>query len=340
MYAFKIIKNSKTPWDKIESCYDHIVFKSKAWVEYLECNKKITPYILEIYKEDNLLGYFVGAKFKKIFFTIIAAPFEGWTTPFQGISLFNPVSINQRIEIYQSLIQFLFKSNECMYFQSTDFHLEVANVAHSNLKYEVYASYILDLTPDIEKLLNNMNSGAKRYIKSAKSRGITIRCPENIDDYIDVYYNQLENVFAKQYLQPTHKKEDIRNQILTLYKADKILLLESISSDNISLASLFIAFDNNIAFGLGTASYKKFQKLCPNEPLWFEAIKILKNKGVKILDFGGRRNYKEKYGPLPYIKPRIIASKYPGVLGFKAIAKKAYYSFRELIANIKKMGDK
>jgi len=174
MYHFKKIEISDIPWDKIESCYDHIVFKSKAWVGYLIQNKKITPFILGIYKEERLLGYFIGSKFKFIF-TVIASPFEGWTTPFQGLSMVDSVSVNQRIEIYKELIQFLFKSGECSYFQATDFQLEVANVAHSTLKYEIYPSYILDLTPKIEELFRNMNSGARRQIKASQGRGIIIR---------------------------------------------------------------------------------------------------------------------------------------------------------------------
>ena len=339
MYEFNKIKNNNIPWDNIENCYDHIIFKSRAWVEYLVQNKKITPYILEVFREGKLLGYFIGSKFK-IFFTIIAAPFEGSTTPFQGLSLINPVSVNQRIEIYQSLIQFLFKSKECVYFQSTDFFLEVAHVAHSNLKYEVYPSYILDLTLEIDELFNNMNHGARRQIKLAKSRGITIRTPENIENYIDNYYDQLIDVFAKQYLIPTHRKDDIRDQILALFNADKILLLEAVSSENNYLASILIAFDNKIAFGLGTASYKKYQKLCPNEPLWFEAITQLKNKGISMFELGGRRYYKEKYGPVPYIKPRIIASKYRALIDIKKLAKNTYYGFRELSARIKKIFSK
>ncbi len=339
MYNFKKIEKGDIPWDKIENCYDHIVFKSRAWVGYLIQYKKITPFILGIYKGESLLGYFVGSKFKFIF-TIIASPFEGWTTPFQGLSMVDPITVNQRIEIYKELIQFLFKSGECSYFQAADFHLEVANVAHSTLKYEIYPSYILDLSPKIEELFINMNHGARRQIKASQARGIIIRNTENINSYIDVYYDQLMDVFNKQFLQPTHTKEDIKNQILALVNVDKILLLEAVSSDNILLASLFIAFDNKIAFGLGTASYKKYQNLYPNEILFFEAIAQLKNRGISMFEFGGRRSYKEKYGPVPYIKPRIIASKYRGVLEFKDFLKRAYYGFRKVGAQFKKVSAK
>lgn len=339
MFIFKKIERSKISWSEIENCYDHIVFKSRAWVEYIVHVKKVTPYILEVYNEEKLIGYFIGAKFN-FFFTIIAAPFEGWTTPFQGLSLLNPVSVNQRIEIYQSLIQFLFTNKECMYFQATDFHLEVAHVAHSNLKYEIYPSYILDLTPEIGELLKNMDHGARRQIKLAKSRGIAIRNSDDVECYVNNYYDQLCDVFSKQHLQPTHSKNDIKDQISAMFEADKILLLEAVSSDNNPLASLFIAFDNKIAFGLGAASFREYQKLCPNEPLMFEAIKQLKNRGITMLEFGGRRNYKEKYGPVPYIKPRIIASRYKGVIEFKGFAKRTYYKTRELIANTKKIFNK
>ena len=80
-----------------------------------------------------------------------------------------------------------------------------------------------------------------------------------------------------------------------------------------------------MAFYLGAASYRAYQKYCPNELLMFEAIKRMKEAGVFLLEMEGIRPYKEKYNPIQYSKPQVLVAKYPFVIPMKKFAKKTYY---------------
>jgi hypothetical protein len=83
-----------------------------------------------------------------------------------------------------------------------------------------------------------------------------------------------------------------------------------------------------MAFYWGAASYRAYQKYCPNELLMFEAIKRMKEAGVFLLEMEGIRPYKEKYNPIQYSKPQVLVAKYPFVIPMKKFAKKTYYYIR------------
>lgn len=164
-----------------------------------------------------------------------------------------------------------------------------------------------------------------------------MRQAQNLELYAINYYKQLTEVFKKQGLSPTYKIDGVFSLINNLHKHGKILLLESLTKENECAATGIFVGDKNIAFYWGCAIYKKFQYLAPNEILMFEAIKFLKNNGATEFEFGDGSKYKEKYGPIPYVKPKIITSKYnKGMLFLKSMAKKTYYSSREVKSRIEK----
>lgn len=336
MYEFRIVEQDKIAWDKIESCYDHTVYKSQVWLEFLNKTQAIKPFVVEISFKDQLLGYFVGQIFKKIF-KIVASPFEGWTTSYQGLSFISPISVRERVAIYEELISYLFTNKICSMFQATDWQLETEAIKDSNLNYELLKGYKIDLNQTEEQIFKNFSSSSCQYaIKKSHKLGVEIREAKDLSQFAQHYYNQLLEVFGTQGLKPTYSINRVISLIDKLHQSGKLLLLEAVSTDGICLATGIFPGDNNIAFFWGGASYKKYQKYCPNEPIMYEAIKYWKNYGAAEFEFGGGSKYKEKYGPIPYVKPKIIASKYKGMLFLKSMAKKTFYSSREVKSRIEK----
>ncbi len=336
-YSFEITNQKNIDWKKIESCYDHTVFKTKEWMDFLIETQSIDPFVLKIIDKDQLIGFFVGEKFTKLF-NIVASPFEGWTTSYQGLSMLIPISNEDRIIIYKDLINFLFKNRICSVFQASDWQLDLDAVKNSGLRYEIIRSYRLDLTQTEDQIYKKFSSSSCQYsIRKSQKNGVVIRKSEDIDQFVQQYYTQLTEVFEKQKLKPTYKIDRIGSLIEKLDHSENILLLEAVSSEGICIATGIFIGDNNLAYFWGGASYTKYQSLCPNEPIMYEAIKYWKRNGYKEFDLGGIRKYKEKYGPDYIEKPKIVASKYQGILELKNIAKKAYYGLRELRANFKKV---
>jgi len=337
MYKYQIIEKDTIPWDVIESCYDHTVFKSRVWTEFLFSTQNVGLFIVQIFDNEQLLGFFIGEKFSKLF-SIVASPFEGWTTSYQGLSMLIPISGEIRINIYKSLISFLFKNRICSVFQATDWQLNIDAIEHTGLKYEIIKGYRLDLTQSEEEIYKKFSSSSCQYaIRKSQKNGVVIREPKDINHFIHHYCNQLEEVFEKQSLKPTYKIDRVVTLVEKLELSGKLLLLEAVSSDGTCLATGIFVGDNKLAYFWGGASYSKYQKLCPNEPIIFEAIKYWKKRGCTDIDLGGIRKYKEKYGPDYFEKPKIIASKYIGLLEVKSLIKKFYYGLREFEASFKKI---
>ncbi|KGN98574.1 hypothetical protein HR11_08560 [Porphyromonas macacae] len=331
---FEIVKEVDIPWDTLKSCYDHTVFKSKNWSLFLKEYYHILPFVISISENENIIGYFYGQKMKKMGIKIVASPFEGWSTAYQGLSMLAPISIHKRIDIYEALIKWLFDEKLCHLFQVSDFQLEVAECLHRNLNIELLKGYVLDLTLSEEELYSNMSSRAKDPIKKSIKRGVVVKQMTDVNVYAHYYYMQLCDVFKNQGLTPTHSEQQIIS-MLTNTSPDSMLCLYSESADGEIISTGFYAYDGIYAFYSGAASYKKGQNLCPNEILMWEAIKILKQKGVKYLEFGGGRRYKEKYGPKSFVKPKIIAAKYKWLLGAKQNAKDIYYGLRNTFGRLK-----
>jgi hypothetical protein len=334
-YSFKIVDRNNISWEQIELCYDHTVFKSKEWINFLVNTQKIEPLILEIFRSEKLVGYFIGEKFKK-FVKVVASPFEGWTTDYQGLSMLVPVSNEIRIKIYENLIQFLFRNGLCSLFQASDWQMDINMIRNSNLKFEIVKGYRLDLTKSTEQLYKNFSSSSCQYaIRKSQKNGVKILETEDTDKFIHHYYTQLSEVFEKQKLKPTYSENRVKALIENLKFSNKILLLEAKSSDGACIATGIFVGQNKLAYYWGGASYSKFQNLCPNEPLMYEAIKIFKSRGYNEFDLGGIRKFKEKFGPDYFEKPKIIASRFMGIIELKTLAKKTYYGIREIRTKFK-----
>ena len=330
---FRLLDKESIPWELMEGCYDHTIFKSKEWADFLEKTYKALPFVVEITERDAVIGYFYGQRIKKFGVTIVASPFEGWSTSYQGLTMLSQISIHKRIDIYEELIAWLFEYKHCLFFQAADWQLEVPECLHRDLTVKLVKGFALDLTQSEESLYKNMSSRAKDPIKKSQKRGVKIQKCSDINAYADSYQLQLEDVFKQQGLSPTHTK----GQTIKLLSAlkDKVLALYATDESGENIASSFYVYDGDYGFYAGAASFKEKQILCPNEPLMWEAIKELKKLGVKQLEFGGGRRYKEKYGPRSIVKPKIIATKYHWLITARSIAKNSFYGMRRVFSMIK-----
>ena len=165
--------------------------------------------------------------------------------------------------------------------------------------------------------------------------GITVRQAKDLDEFINTYYEQLVEVFKKQGLTPTYSKKCIESLIKALYP-QRILLLEAITQEGEIAATGIFPGNQNVALFFGGASFQRFQKLCPNEPLIWEAIKFWQKQGTKIFNMCGIRPYKLKFGPTEFVKPRIIFAKYHILITMKRIAKYGYYFIRQVLSKFRK----
>lgn len=334
-FNFRICNN--IPWVELASCYDATLSKSEHWASFLERSQNVHPFVVEVLEEKNLIGWFYGQKIKKFGVSMVVSPFEGWTTSYQGLSMKEIISGEKRVSIYLQLVAYLFENNYCLYFQASDWQLEIEDVK-GKFFYNELIGYKLDLTQDFETVIYKKfkEKSAKYSIKKARKYGIIIQ--QQFDRYLfsENYYKQLLDVFGKQGLMPTYDKQRIIYLCESLELGNELLLFEAYLPDGVTCVAtgLFIC-NQNLAIYYGAASYGEYQKMCPNELLMYEAIKQMSELGIREMEFGGGRTYKEKYGPISFVKPCIVAAKYPLFISAKNLAKKSYYGLRTFMAKLK-----
>lgn len=333
-YNFKKLNIDNINWSTIEATPDSTIYKTSGWFEYLHRWKAITPMVVEI-SSDHVVGYFVGELiFKGV--TILGSPFEGIGTGHQGLSMLEEISTRERIDIYKQLSVWVFKKKIASFIQIEDYELTMEDLNSEGIVYEEHDGYMIDLIQSEDILFKNMHPKSCRYaINKSRKSGVTIRETTDVDRFVDVYYHQLVEVFKKQGLTPTYDKSCVRSLVEALYPK-RLLLLEAVTTEGEIAATGLFPGEKNMAIFWGGASYQKFQYLCPNEPLIWEAIRLWKARGAKVFDLCGVRPYKLKFGPTLYTKPKIMFARYPVLISAKCFMKKMYYGIRSFKAKFRK----
>ena len=333
-YTFSRITVDDINWSKIEGAGDSTIYKTSAWFNYLYHWKKLRPFIVEV-ATDCVIGYFVGELINKGI-KIIGSPFVGLGTAHQGLSTLSQISSQERLSIYSQLAKWVFENKLAHFIQVEDWNLSMSDMKESNIIYEGHDGYMIDLSQSEEQIFKNMHQKSCRYsINKSKKLGICIRETHDVDRFVDVYYDQLLEVFKKQGLVPTYDKSCVKSLVDSLYP-EHMLLLEAVTPDGAIAATGLFPGEKNIAIFWGGASYQKYQNLCPNEPLIWEAIRMWKSRGTKVFDLCGIRPYKLKFGPVLYTKPRLIFAQHTILISLKKLIKKIYYGCRNIGAGFKK----
>ena len=146
-------------------------------------------------------------------------------------------------------------------------------------------SWMLDITPSEDGLLNNMRKNCRYAIKKAAKDGITVTHSNNanaIADFEKIY----SETAVRQNFTP-FSSSYIKKEFQEFAKNDKALLFLG-SYHNEIISGAMIIFSNGSAFYHHGASTRKFKNIGTNTQLvQWEAIKEAKKRGCKYYNFWG-----------------------------------------------------
>lgn len=329
-FAFKCIDSEGVDWESVASCYDHKVTKSREWFHFIYRTKRKKPFVVAIYENDIQIGYLMGIKFSFIF-TIVASPFEGYRTAYQGLSFFKPVNVEYRLDVIRDLSNFLFKKRICSFFQIYDFDMNILDEEILNdFELKKGRGYTLDIRRDYQDVFKGFDYKSAKYcINKAKKMGVTVSEITDVEAFADRYNQMFKDVFAKQGITPTYGKPEVIALIESLMP-DKVLCLEARDTQGTVIGANIYVMDNHFATFWGGASLREYQKLCPNELLMEEGILRLQARGIETLEFGGGGKYKEKYGPEKYERYKLMKGKWGFIFSSKKMARDLFYGIRDL----------
>lgn len=299
------------------------LFTTKDWFSFLIRYAHIKPIIVEISGGGNVLGYFYAGEIKKFGIKILASPFGGWGTCWMGFDLADGCN---KFEIVGPLWDFLSKRLHYYYAEITDrdFSLEEAE----KYGYSCVTASTLELRIDRtdEELFKVFKTDCRNFIRQFERRGATIEIAEPDHKFVSEYYDQMIDVFAKQGLTPPNGPDKYDDLFATLGDTGKLLCLRVRSPEGDSIASsIFLGFNEKCYYWAGS-SYREHQHYRPNEYMIWTAIKYWRDRGCKIMDMVGDRDYKHKFGPEPVNYAGIYLTKYPLLIQLCNWAKKLYWT--------------
>ena len=286
---------------------DETIHQTKEWLNFVAETQQAKPVWAVLKDGEKVVGKFTGMVVKKYGARILGSPFPGWTTSYMGFNLIDTIP---RVEILSALEKFAFNKLNCVHLEIMDRHLTTADLDKCNYQYRVFKGMEVDLSKDEQDVYIAMKSSSCRYsIRKAEKAGVVLEIATDLS-FADDYYAQLIDVFTKQKLVPTYTIERVKSLIKHLLPTGNLLLVRAKDSEGNCLATgIFPAF-NDTMFFWGGASWRKYQKLCPNEALQWFAIKYWKAKGITKYDMGGGGEYKRKYGGHDIAVPWGRKSKY------------------------------
>ena len=315
-----IVDFKSADWAQIDRFADRTVFQTRSWVHFVSECQKATPVLGELRDGGEVVGYFTGLTFTKFGVKVLGSSFPGWTTPYMGFNLREGAS---RAAALQALEVTAWDTLKCLHMEVSDPCFTLEDGRNLGFACDAYTSYRTDLTKSEEEIFNKMDSACRRCVRKAEKSGVTI---EEASDpaFADDYYEQLQDVFAKQGLVPTYKVDRVRSLIKHLQPTGNLLLVRARDSEGKCIATGIFPGYNKIAEFWGNASFRSSQILRPNEYIQWYVMRYWKRRGIAIYDWGGGGPYKEKYGCVPHSVPWFTKSRYRMVSRFRHEAKKMF----------------
>lgn len=341
-YMFCKLKPKEVNWTDIESMEECTCFHLQAWDNYVHsCGYQ--TFIAEIKLENEVIGYFVGTILGHII-KAICSPLDslGYT---QGVVLKESISTQERILLYQEFAAWIFRFRHAQYISIDDWQLrEDRNewtdqftwknklFDNANLKYSVRPTLYLPMDISIEELWDGLKYKSAKYcINKTHKLGLytrVITSKQEIKDFIDIHYDQICDVCQRHQAGKPKLGQSKRRLMLAAEALfpNNVLMIQVLMQDKVLSSAMFFIGANETIYNTG-ASYQRYQKYCPNELMVWEAIRLLKERGVKALNFGGMGHYKLKFGTVYAYVPRLIFSKYSILDDCRNIAKQIYHKF-------------
>jgi hypothetical protein len=368
MYIFEKIEPTAEQWREIEGAYDSTCFQTEKWYAYLR-RIGVKPFIVAIDwisglevsgLEDERIGYFCGEKMW-LGVPMVTAPIEGIGTYTQGLNMLRETSEEERIEIYQALAEWVFQNGYAWTMQVEDWQLRkdsVEWIPYEEFHHETIEKYGLpyEFRPTLHVPVNKSEEdlwaglhykSCKYCVNKANKLGLEVREITKFEDipaFCKEHYKQVKEVCEGHGQRPKPAQSEKRMRALceSLFP-DRVMMIECMGKDEngveqIMSTGIYCIDKGQCSYWTG-ASYKRYQKNCPNELMVWEAIKRLSARGAGDLNFCGIAPYKLKFGTVYAYVPRLRFAKYKILLNWTRKLKWMYHGMKKMIIDpMRKIG--
>src|SRR5437763_2078123 len=310
---------------------EHHVFQTPAWLAFVAEAQGGTPVLATLTDGREPVGYFAGVTVRRYGARILGSPFPGWETDYMGFQLCEGVS---RREAAKALIEYAFDELHCLHLEFRDRTFQAADVTGLGFDVRTRGGFEVDLTAPEPDILARMEQRCRWAIGKAARMGVTIEEARD-ETFVDDYYTQLQDVFAKQRLVPPYGVERGRTLVRLLLPTGMLLLLRARDAECRCVATGIFLGANSRMFFWGGASWRKHQIVRPNEPLMWQAMRYWRTRGVQLCDLGGGGEYKRKFGPSEIAVPHFMKSRVPLVRQARDAARRLFSLKQSVVGRMK-----
>jgi lipid II:glycine glycyltransferase (peptidoglycan interpeptide bridge formation enzyme) len=144
--------------------------------------------------------------------------------------------------------------------------------------------WILDLTPDLETLLNNMRKNTRYAIRKAEKQQIVTTFTTKVDEFTTFWELFVKTFNNKKFI--PHPKSYYQKQIESFEESQSYRQYFSKAEDKLLCSALFMFYGQSVSY-LHAATDNENRELFGAYDMIWTVIKDAKSKGYKYLDFWG-----------------------------------------------------
>jgi len=293
MITFRRINFSDVNWEEMQEMGNINVFQTKAWMDGVIHARHVEPVVIEIWKNDQLQGYFTGLLDKKLHLKILGSPFRGWNTYFMGFNLKTGISHK---DVLRAFPLYAFKHLKCHYLEIIDPEIKAGDWDNRDYQAERLPWFAVDLNHAEHELFARLKGTCRTAIRKATKCGVMVEEATDLD-FAEDYYEQYKDVLTRRGFVPAYKSDDVKSIIKNLMPTGDLLLLRAKNSDGKCIATQIFLSKNRTGVYWGGASWREYQSLRPSDLLMWSGMKILKARGVQEMHMGATvEDFKKKFG--------------------------------------------
>lgn len=326
MLELKRVAVEEVDWDELDAFPDRVVYQTREWLSFLTATQGAEPIVAAVQRDGETVGWFTGMLVRRYGLRILGSPFPRWLTQYMGFNLRDGVS---RTEAAEALLAFALGPLGCNYVELRDRLIAPGDLPDLDSYRNRTLTYLVDLSRDEEAVFKSFDGSTRTSVRRAEKAGVVIEEASDLE-FADDYFAQLQDVFAKQGLTPTHDVERVREMFRHVHPSGHLLLLRARNAEGTCIASGIFPGMNEAAYFLGGASWREYQHLRPNEALVWHAMRTWKARGITSFDLGGGGKYKLKYRPEELIVPMLRRSRPAAIVRARVLAERTMWMGRRL----------
>lgn len=286
----KYKENDKEDWDRyVRKNHKATFFHQIGWKYIIEHTYKHKGYYLLAKDNGKIVGILPLFLIKGFLFadSFVSLPF----VPYGGVC-----ANNQEIE--EKLIK---TAIDIVNAENINF-IEFRQFDELNLELQLrknHVTLLLELNDNPDKLWVNLKDKVRNQVRKAIKSGLTFKVGnEYLDGFYNVYARNMRDIGI-----PVHSIRLFENLIEQFSNQIKIFIVEK---EQEIIGGMLVGFFKNTMSDIWASSLRKYFEYCPNNLLYWGAIKYGCKNGFRYFDFGrsqwntGTFRFKKQWGAIPH----------------------------------------